>query len=140
MEQPDRQFEHLWPPFLHHLQKVIHEAHDVTGLEWHMVEGYRSQKRQTWLYSQGRTRPGLIVTWKKSPTWHGAGLAADLCPVRDGKLWFSAPKEYWIKMQKIAIKYGLSNPAFDKGDLGHVQWNNWIERVKALWWIKKGWN
>lgn len=36
------------------------------GLKVLITETYRSQERQDYLYEQGRTRPGNIVTWTKS--------------------------------------------------------------------------
>src|SRR5512146_1753941 len=45
---------------------------------WQMFEGYRSQARQAWLYAQGRTRPGAIVTNVRTAGNHGRGLAADI--------------------------------------------------------------
>ena len=36
------------------------------GLKVCITETYRSQDRQNWLYTQGRTRNGNIVTWTKN--------------------------------------------------------------------------
>lgn len=37
----------------------------VAGLDIFITETYRSQERQNYLYEQGRSRPGRIVTWTK---------------------------------------------------------------------------
>ncbi|QCR32592.1 M15 family metallopeptidase [Lysinibacillus sp. SGAir0095] len=42
-----------------------------------ITETYRSQARQDYLYAQGRTRPGQIVTWTKSSN-HTSRLAWDI--------------------------------------------------------------
>lgn len=42
-----------------------------------ITETYRSQERQNYLYAQGRTRPGQIVTWTKSSN-HKSRLAWDI--------------------------------------------------------------
>lgn len=42
-----------------------------------ITETYRSQERQDYLYAQGRTRPGKIVTWTNSSN-HEARLAWDI--------------------------------------------------------------
>ncbi|WKT75569.1 M15 family metallopeptidase [Lysinibacillus fusiformis] len=46
-----------------------------------ITETYRSQERQNYLYSQGRTRPGQIVTWTLDSN-HKSRLAWDIavCP------------------------------------------------------------
>ena len=49
------------------------------GLNVLVTETYRSQGRQEYLYSQGRTRPGKIVTYVKTTGYHGKGLAIDIC-------------------------------------------------------------
>lgn len=36
------------------------------GLDFIVTETYRSQERQNYLYEQGRTRPGKVVTWTKN--------------------------------------------------------------------------
>ncbi len=41
------------------------------------MEGFRPQARQEFLYAQGRTAPGDVVTWTKSSK-HTMGLAADV--------------------------------------------------------------
>ncbi len=38
----------------------------AAGLDIFITETYRSQERQNYLYEQGRTRPGQIVTWTKT--------------------------------------------------------------------------
>ena len=49
------------------------------GLNVLVTETYRSQGRQEYLYSQGRTRPGKIVTYVRTTGYHGKGLAIDIC-------------------------------------------------------------
>lgn len=54
------------------------------GLRVFITETYRSQARQNSLYAQGRTTPGLIVTWTKSSrhtsrrAWDIACIGKDL--------------------------------------------------------------
>lgn len=42
-----------------------------------ITETHRSQERQNYLYEQGRTRPGQIVTWTRSSN-HTGGYAWDI--------------------------------------------------------------
>lgn len=111
----DNRADHLYPDFRKKLEAVMAEA---PGGPWALVEGYRSQERQTYLYSLGRTRAGSIVTWMKTPRNHGAGLAADLVPAAG----YKAPRSTWEGLRKVYLRHGLENPAWSKGDLGHVQW------------------
>ena len=48
------------------------------GLKVCITETYRSQDRQNWLYTQGRTRSGNIVTWTKNSR-HTSRRAWDIC-------------------------------------------------------------
>lgn len=47
------------------------------GLDIFITETYRSQERQDYLYAQGRTRPGPIVTWTRNSN-HKSRLAWDI--------------------------------------------------------------
>jgi len=74
----------LCPTFAAKLEKALAAAR-AAGYDLAVFEGYRSPERQLFLYQQGRTRGGKIVTnampWK-SP--HQAGLAVDLALLKDG--------------------------------------------------------
>lgn len=48
------------------------------GLNVLITETYRSQARQNYLYEQGRTRPGKVVTWTKNSR-HTSRRAWDIC-------------------------------------------------------------
>lgn len=138
VQAADKEWLHLYPPFREALQKTLTETQTATGLHFVLVEGYRSQERQTWLYAAGRTRPGPIVTWKRTPTWHGTGLAADVAPLKDGKVWYDAPRKVWDALQESGRRHGLTNPAYAKGDLGHLQHANVALLPKAKAFIRAG--
>lgn len=127
--------KHLYHPFRQKLARVLEETAKATGEEWMIYEGLRTPERQLWLYAQGRTRPGRIITWMKTPRWHGAGLAADCYP---RKRPFSAPQSLFVKYREIYLAHGLTNPAWEKGDRGHVQWGDNAIRLVALQWIRDG--
>lgn len=48
------------------------------GLNVLITETYRSQERQNWLYEQGRSRAGKVVTWTKNSR-HTSRRAWDIC-------------------------------------------------------------
>jgi peptidoglycan LD-endopeptidase CwlK len=68
----------LYPPFASLVSLGLIAAKQ-NGLKVAVFESYRFPLRQGWLYSQGRTRAGKIVTnataWK---SWHQYGLAVDV--------------------------------------------------------------
>lgn len=67
------------------LVRVLRRAIEITPVDFSIIEGVRTLKRQAELYQQGRTTPGKIVTnTMKSnhlPKADGYGHAVDLIPV-----------------------------------------------------------
>lgn len=80
---------------------VMHEAIKESPIDFTITEGVRTIKRQKQLYAQGRTKPGMIVTYvdgvrKKSnhqPKADGYGYAIDLYPYINGKVDVHGAKE-----------------------------------------------
>lgn len=79
-----RDMRELLPEFCALLEDAINLAREC-GLEMRVIETYRSQARQDWLYAQGRTRPGNVVTHAKKSR-HTDRCAADVVPVIGGNL------------------------------------------------------
>lgn len=68
----------LAPFFRGRVEAGLAAAH-AAGLQVYVFESIRSVERQRWLYAQGRTRPGPIVTNAAAGySWHEYGLAVDL--------------------------------------------------------------
>lgn len=132
----DNNLLHLWPPFREKLMRVLEETSEKTGQAWFMAEGYRSPERQLYLWAQGRTRPGPIITWMKTPKRHGAGIAADCYP--RVKNLNAAPMSWFRTYREIYQRHGLANGAWGKGDLGHVELLDEAQRQKALVWVRAG--
>jgi hypothetical protein len=65
----------------------------------------------------------------------GTGLAADVMPKRLG---YKAHRKYWELLRVIYRRHGLENPAWEKGDLGHIQLSDSKMRLEALAWVKRG--
>jgi peptidoglycan L-alanyl-D-glutamate endopeptidase CwlK len=83
------------------------EKNGITPL---IVETYRSQERQNYLYAQGRTREGSKITWTLNSI-HTKKNAVDLIPQRkiDGKMtaiWNIKDKQTQ-KIIEIMTKYGF---------------------------------
>ena len=94
-----------------------------------ITETYRSQERQNYLYAQGRTRSGSIVTWTRTSN-HSSRLAWDIACSSPASLYDVATLN---KVGAIARKLGITWG----GD-----WKNNIDRphfeVKESWKIPKG--
>lgn len=93
------------------------------GAPFRVFESYRTPERQKWLYDQGRTRPGSIVT--KAPPWrsmHQYGLAADLVLFIDGQWSWrdSGPlAAHWALLRQHAAAAGLRTLSWEAP---HVEW------------------
>lgn len=100
------------------------------GAPFRVFESYRTPERQQWLYEQGRTRPGSIVT--KAPPWrsmHQYGLAADLVLFIDGQWSWrdSGPLQaHWALLRSLAASAGLRTLTWEAP---HVEWPVSLEQA-----------
>lgn len=103
----------------------------MPGCEWRLIEGYRSAAYQRVLYNKGRSTPPLgtrhIVTFRdgyRRRSNHQSGLAADIAPVKDGKVWWSCPHEHWSFLGHLARANGLTwGGDWEKlRDMPHIEW------------------
>ena len=91
-------------PYVKYLaQKLIDKAEEQ-GLKVLITSTLRDKEYQAYLYAQGRTRAGQIVTNLKTPTAHGSGLAFDICQNIKGKEW---DIDFLNKVGKIGVTLGL---------------------------------
>lgn len=95
----------LCPRFYQKVQVALIDCR-AQGLQLSVFEGYRTPQRQAWLYAQGRSREGKIVTNAKEwSSWHNFGLAVDVV--------FKDPKGQWTwsgdydLVEKLFVKQGL---------------------------------
>lgn len=108
------------------------------GLNVLVTETYRSQARQSYLYEQGRSRPGQIVTQIKKVGYHNSGNAWDICQNIKGKEYSDA--SFFTKCGQIAKSLGIEWGGTWTGfvDTPHFQISNsWIapeeeEMVKKI--------
>ena len=77
----------------------------AAGLNVLVTETYRSQARQTYLYEQGRTRPGQIVTQIKTVGYHNTGNAWDICKNVKGQEY--SDSSFFKKCGDIAKSLGI---------------------------------
>lgn len=88
-----------------------------------MTEYHRSQERQNYLYEQGRSRPGKIVTWTKNSN-HTSGYAWDIA--------VSPPQSLYDA--KIIAKAGEVAKALE------IEWGGtWKEQDTPHFQVNKNW-
>jgi peptidoglycan L-alanyl-D-glutamate endopeptidase CwlK len=112
VETADNKLSHLYPEFAEKVKAILKQAtietmgkHGVNT--WIMFEGYRSQARQDWLYAQGRTRPGAIVTHRHHSN-HSDGMAADCYPTDiHGNIMWEAHEEVWQQFGHCVRTHGM---------------------------------
>lgn len=91
-----------------------------------VFEGYRSPERQQWLYDQGRTRDGKIITYAKPwESFHQYGLAVDIVGKTDGKWDWSINYD---KITEIMKRHGFESLKFEKA---HFQITGGLSIKKA---------
>jgi peptidoglycan L-alanyl-D-glutamate endopeptidase CwlK len=100
-----RKLEDLHPVVLELCRKHI-EACRKRGVDIIVTNTLRDAEYQAYLYSQGRTRPGNIVTNMKEIGPHAFGLAYDVVPVVKGKaVWINS--RLWKIVGEEGMKLGL---------------------------------
>ncbi|MDD3040082.1 M15 family metallopeptidase [Bacteroides sp.] len=75
------------------------------GLSVLITETYRPQARQNWLYEQGRTRPGNVVTWTRNSR-HTGRMAWDICKHVKGQEY--SDNSFFVKCGSIAKELGIT--------------------------------
>lgn len=118
MEKPCRDIKKLQPLVQISLDPFL-KACEQKGYKIGISETYRSKERQDYLYEQGRTRPGKIVTNAKGDTdkgYHQYGLALDIFQNIKGKEYDAAFLE---KVGMLAEEYG-----FEWGG----RWKSFVDR------------
>ncbi|WP_394890509.1 glycosyl hydrolase 108 family protein [Mesorhizobium sp. AaZ16] len=107
------------------LRKAVLATHKQLIEEGHpfeIFEAYRSPKRQEFLFSQGRTAPGKIVT--KASAWgsyHQYGLAADFVLRINGKWSWETTgtkAKSWERLHEVGRAHGLEPLSWE---LPHLQ-------------------
>lgn len=118
MHEPKRNSD---PACLHPVfrQKAAELLEILAGeqIPFRLFEGYRSPERQQYLYAQGRTRPGKIVT-KAGPwtSYHQYGMAGDFVLFENGRWSWDAsgPKaRKWQRLQEVGKQLGLEPLSFE---------------------------
>lgn len=120
-----RDISKLAPFLVLALNGALDECHEK-GYIVAVFEGYRSPERQQWLYEQGRTRDGKIITYAKPwESFHQYGLAVDIVGKTDGKWDWSINYD---KITEIMKRHGFESLKFEKA---HFQITGGLSIKKA---------
>ena len=93
------------------------------GLPVLITQTVRDDEYQAYLYAQGRTQPGRIVTNSRRTTFHGAGLAVDFCKNVRGQEY--SDRIFFDRVIALAKQVGFSSGADWKSfpEQCHLQWD-----------------
>lgn len=120
-----RDIDRLRPDVAANCRRWLELCKDA-GLNVLVTQTVRDKEYQEYLYAQGRTRPGSIVTNGKVPTFHAdtAGLAFDFCKNVKGHEYDD--NAFFHKAGAIAKGLGFSWGGDWKSfpDMPHIQWDN----------------
>lgn len=95
---------------------------EAEGLKVLVTQTVRDNEYQASLYAQGRTKPGSIVTNTKIATYHGDGLAFDICKNVKGQEYSDA--KFFERCGEIGRKVGFTWG----GD-----WTRFVDRPHFQW-------
>lgn len=117
LSRPNADVTTLTPQMQAKVAAFMRLAHDH-GLSIRVFEARRSKERQAWLYAQGRTRPGVIVTWTLQSR-HITGEAVDIVFVdpKGNPTWTGD----WKTLIAIGKSVGLDN--LSPAETSHFQDN-----------------
>ena len=121
-----REIRHLRPDVAKNCNIFVHLCKQ-NSLPVLITNTVRDEQYQAYLYEQGRTRPGSIVTHQKKPTFHSekAGLAFDICKNVKGQEY--SDTAFFKACANIGKAMGFEWGGDWKGfvDMPHFQWSGY---------------
>jgi peptidoglycan L-alanyl-D-glutamate endopeptidase CwlK len=118
----------IYPPFLAKVEQAL-AACEAQGAVYVATLGFRTYTEQNELWSQGRTKPGSIVTRARGgESQHNFGLAIDF--VRDGDPEKPGVQPWWQKKDYQILADEVNKAGLHSGrgygDYPHVGWHQYI--------------
>lgn len=127
-----RNIDHLRPDVATNC-RVFLDLCAAQGLKVLITNTVRDDEYQAYLYAQGRTRPGSIVTNAKKPSFHSdkAGLAFDICKNVKGQEY--SDTEFFRACAQIGKAMGFEWGGDWKGfvDMPHFQWSGYNQEYAS---------
>ncbi|HEU0217266.1 MAG TPA: D-alanyl-D-alanine carboxypeptidase family protein [Stellaceae bacterium] len=91
---------------------------EAADLPLKVFEAWRSPERQRFLYAQGRTRTGEVVTNAQAwESYHQYGLAVDIVGFVRGNWTWDLPSANWARLHEIGAEHGLEWLSWEKPHL-----------------------
>lgn len=112
--------------------RILLELCKEQGFPILITQTLRDDEYQATLYAQGRTKPGSIVTNSKVTTFHGVGLAFDVCKNVRGHEYDDAA--FFARVGAIGKEIGFSWGGDWKSfsDRPHLQWDEHGKYTDAM--------
>lgn len=106
-------------PYVASLCRKFVAACKKQGVDVLITSTFRDAESQNYIYAQGRTRPGKIVTNAKAgQSFHNYRLAFDFVPIVGGKAQWNDARTF-KKCRAIGESLGLEGLSFENA---HLQW------------------
>lgn len=111
-------------PYVATLARKMIAAAKKEGIDVLVTSTYRDGESQNYLYAQGRTRPGKVVTNARAgQSWHNYKLAFDVVPIVGGKAMWNDLRTF-KRLGEIGKSVGLEWAGDWKSfkEYPHFQW------------------
>jgi len=130
--------DNIYPGMKKDVMAFLEKAQELDAF---IYSGYRSFEKQEWLYEQGRTRPGEIVTYAKpGQSWHNFGTAIDMA-FKNKKNEWTWDSNKWKELGKLGESFNLhwgGRWGWKKTDKPHFERNygQTLEKLKGIYLIR----
>jgi hypothetical protein len=127
----------VFPPGVRSQVDCVLQRLERGGWPYRVYETYRSDRRQRWLYAQGRTRPGPRVTNVATAQTGNHYWSLGIDVIHRTKLWDHPRFFYWLGQHYEAC--GMVAGAFWKRfpDAPHGQFAAWESAAQRPAWAKR---
>jgi hypothetical protein len=125
----------LEPAFRVKIEVLLAKVSLASGLKWTCTSGRRTMAEQRKLFLQGRdNRLPKVTNAPAGCSPHNYGLAADLWPMKDDKIWWGAPPSQFKVLADLARQFDLTPGYYwaNFQDCPHVEDDSWKDQRK-LW-------
>lgn len=102
----DARIKQLHPDMQKPVIQFINKVDFLTGVKLRITDHFRTFAEQDELYTQGRTKPGKVVTWAKgASSYHNYGLAIDVTAIARNQVDYNIN---WEQISGIAKRFDFT--------------------------------